>query len=215
MNSKYAFLRSKIAFIILGLIAGLFTGFKIANSQYRREQNRALASAARGSRGSGADHAAADVQAVMERARANPNDADAQMEAASQFIQIERPDEAMPFLEQANKAKPDDPRILAGLGVAHFMRNDLEQAATYLKRSRDRGATEPTVTSLLVGAYIQQGKNLDEADRLLKELEAKGLDPTKLSQIRADLNAARSGSGGAPKTMLNHGPENKTPAERR
>jgi len=213
MSSKYAFLRTKASFIIVGLILGLFTGFKIANSQYRREQGSALSSAAARSAGAlpraEGEHATAEIRAILDKAKANPNDADAQMDAASQFIQIERPEEAMPFLEQADKARPNDPRIAAGLGVAQFMLGNLDQAATWLKKSRDLGATEPTVTSLLVGAYIQTGRNLDEAELLLKELESKKVDPVKVAQIRADLSAARAGKLGDSKSVLSHGPENK------
>ena len=60
---------------------------------------------------------------------------------------------------------------------------------------------------------IETGKNLDEADKLLKELEAQGLDPSKLARIREDLNAARSGNSQGPeakpqsRSVLNHGPE--------
>ncbi|MFN0085447.1 MAG: tetratricopeptide repeat protein [Blastocatellia bacterium] len=227
--SKYAFLRTRFAFTIIGLVLGLVGGFKLANSQYRSEQTRAQSAdvsktlsqlPAPGQPGMSPDGegATGEIQAIMERARANPEDADAQMEAASQFIQIERPQEAMPYLERAEKARPNDPRIMAGLGVVHFMLGDLETAAGWLKRSRDQGAKEPTVTSLLIGAYIQTGKNLDEADRLLRELEGRGIDPAKLARIREDLAAARKGNlapaAGAPpppgggKTMLNHGPEN-------
>jgi tetratricopeptide (TPR) repeat protein len=228
MSNKYSFLRTKISFIIIGLVIGLFTGFKIANSQYRREQGKALnAGLARNPEnkaGQGAGHANEEVQAIMEKARANPNDPEAQMDAASQFIQIDRPQEAMPFLEAADKAKPNDPRINAGIGVAQFMLGNLDKAAAHLKRSRDLGATEPSVTSLLIGAYIETGKNLDEAERLLKELESKGVEPARLAQIRADLQAARAGkkppsvsglgadpnakTGGNSKSMLSHGPEN-------
>jgi Flp pilus assembly protein TadD len=222
MNKNYVFLRSKAAFIVIGLIIGLFMGFKVANSQYRREQGKLLTSALAQSSGvpgsgPGSGHgggaasgqATEEVKEIIERAKANPNDAEAQMTAASQFIQIERPNEAMPFLIQANKAKPNDPRINAGLGVAHFMLGDLEQATTMLKRSRELGATEPSITTLLVGAYIQTGKNLDEADRLLKEVESSGLDPVKLARIRADLNAARGAKspGAGTKSTLDHGPD--------
>jgi tetratricopeptide (TPR) repeat protein len=230
MNKNYVFLRSKAAFIVIGLVIGLFMGFKVANSQYRREQGKLLTSAlAQSSGGPGggpssgpgggpssghgggaaSGQATEEVKEIIERAKANPNDAEAQMTAASQFIQIERPNEAMPFLIQANKAKPNDPRINAGLGVAHFMLGDLEQATTMLKRSRELGATEPSITTLLVGAYIQTGKNLDEADRLLKEVESSGLDPVKLARIRADLNAARGAKspGAGTKSTLDHGPD--------
>lgn len=212
--SKYAFLRSNASLVIIGLVFGLFGGFKIANSQYRSQQaqslNRAVAQATSGMPNSGAE---GEIRAIIDRAKANPNDAEAQMDAASQFIQIERPQEALPFLEQADKARPNDPRIMAGLGVAHFMLGQFDEAAGWLKRSRAAGASEPTVTSLLIGSYIETGKNLDEADRLLKELEAQGLEPSKLARIRADLNAARSGNSREPeakpesKSVLDHGPE--------
>ncbi len=232
--SKYAFLRSNASLIIIGLLVGMLVGFKIANTQYRSRKdellNRAVAQTASGMpnqrnadssnqnmKPEEADRFIKEVTEIIDKAKANPNDAEAQMEAASQFIQIERPEEAMPFLQQADKAKPNDPRINAGLGVAYFMMERLDEATSHLKRSRDLGAVEPTVTSLLIGSYIQTGKNLDEAERLLKELEAKGINPSQLARIRKDLNAARLGKSENPgatsgsKSVLDHGPENKPP----
>jgi tetratricopeptide (TPR) repeat protein len=210
--SKYAFLRSNASLIIVGSLLGLVGGFKIANLQYRSEQsgakNREIARVTEDMPGS-----QADVNKVIEKARANPNDVEAQVTAASQFIQIERPEQAMPFLEQARKLKPDDPRISAGIGVAHFMLAQYDQALDWLKRSHDQGADDPTVTALLIGSYIRTGKNLDEAERLIKELESAGVGAEKLAGIREELKAARSGkteNPGAtprPQTMLKHGPD--------
>jgi tetratricopeptide (TPR) repeat protein len=218
--SKYAFLRSNVSLIIIGLLLGLVGGFKIANSQYRSEQGKALKQdIARAARG--VSNPQAEVSAIIEKAKANPNDADAQIQAAAQFIQIERPEAAMPFLEQAKKTKPNDPRISAGFGFAHFMMGQYDQAMEWLKRSHDQGADDPSVTALLIGAYVRTGKNLNEADRLVNELEAKGVDAEKLAQMREELKAARTGrtvnqgaspgetNGEAqkPKTTLSHGPE--------
>lgn len=210
--SKYAFLRSNASLVIVGSLLGLVGGFKIANLQYRSEQsgakNREIAKVTSEMPGS-----QADINKIIEKARANPNDVEAQVTAASQFIQIERPEQAMPFLEQARKLKPDDPRISAGIGVAHFMLTQYDQALDWLKRSRDQGADDPTVTALLIGSYIRTRKNLDEADRLIKELEAAGVGAAKLSGIREELKAARSGkteNPGAtpqPQTVLKHGPD--------
>jgi len=218
--SKYAFLRSNAALIIIGLLLGLVSGFKIANSQYRREQGASLKR--------DIDQATirmsnpqAEISAIIEKAKANPNDARAQIEAASQFIQIERPQEAIPFLEQARKTKPDDSHVSAGFGVVHFMMGEYDQAMDWLKRSHDQGADDPTVTALLIGSYIRTGKHLDEADRLIKELESRGVEADSLAQIRQELNAARTGkivnqgaspgekNGEAqkPRTMLSHGAE--------
>src|SRR5262245_21923947 len=102
--SKYAFLRSNASMVIIGSMLGLAGGFKVANLQYHREQsvmlNRNIAEA---TKGKGMPGSQAEVSAVLEKARANPNDADAQIEAAFQFIQIERYQEALPFLERAIK----------------------------------------------------------------------------------------------------------------
>jgi pentatricopeptide repeat protein len=105
------------------------------------------------------------------------------------------------------------------------MQGQFDQAIDSLKRSREQGVNDPSVTSLLIGAYINSKKNLDEAERLYKELESQKVPPNTLAQIRADLDAARTGktvnptvnqgeapsekNGEAmkPRTTLSHGPE--------
>lgn len=218
--SKYAFLRSNAFLVIIGLMLGLIGGFKVANSQYRGERSAALKRDIDRAT-SGMSSSQADVSAIIEKAKANPNDAEAQFAAAFQFIQIERPQEAMPFLEQAKMADPNDKRINIGFGYAYFLLGQYDQAIDPLKRAREQGVDSPIVTTLLIGAYIQTKKNLDEAERLLKKLETQGGNPAQLAQIRADLDAARTGGpanqGAAPseknneaqkpKTVLSHGPE--------
>jgi tetratricopeptide (TPR) repeat protein len=219
--SKYAFLRSNASLIIIGLLLGLVGGFKIANSQYRGQQGEALkrdiAKATREERFG----PQAEIAAIIEKAKANPNDVDAQLDAAAQFLQINRTQEALTFLDQAKKADPNDRRVSAGLGVAYYMMAQFDQAIDFLKRSREQGANSPFVTKFLLDSYIQTRKNLDEAQRLLKELESQEVDPAELAQIRANLDAARTGgimnqgaSPGAknggdqkPKTTLSHGPD--------
>jgi len=218
--SKYAFLRSNASLIIIGLLLGLVGGFKIANTQYRSQQGEALKRDIQRAT-SGMSGPQAEVSAIIERAKANPNDVGVQIEAAAQFLQIERPQEAMPYLEQARNVSPNDPRVNAGLGVAYFMMGQFDKAIDALKLSREQGADSPVVSTFLIGSYIQTRKNLDEAERLLKELETQKFDPARLAQMRADLNAARTGgmvNQGAspseknaeaqkPKTTLSHGPE--------
>jgi len=224
---KYAFLRSNASVVIVCLLLGLIGGFKIANSQYRVQQsaslNRDIAQVTNGMTGQ-----QAEISAILDRAKANPNDAEAQLDAAAQFLQIQRPQEAMAYLEQARKADPNDRRVTAGIGVAHFMMGQYDQAIEFLKRTREQGADSPFLTEFLISSYIQSRKNLDEAERLLKGLEARGDAPDSVAKLRAGLDAARSGgtvnSGAAPgeqpegageaskpKTVLSHGPESPTP----
>jgi tetratricopeptide (TPR) repeat protein len=218
--SKYAFLRSNATLIIVGLLLGLVSGFKIANSQYRSQQGESLKQDIAQATKRFSDPQA-EISAIIEKAKANPNDAEAQLEAASQFLQINRVQEAMPFLEQARKVDPNDRRVIAFIGVTSYMMGQYDQAIESLKRSRDQGVNSPFVTSFLIDSYIKTRKNLDEARLLLKELETQGIDPAELARIQADLEAARTGgtvnqgalssekNGEAqkPRTMLSHGAE--------
>jgi Tfp pilus assembly protein PilF len=213
--SKYAFLRSNASLVIVGLLLGLIVGFKAANSQYRRQQgeslNRAVTQATSGM--SDQQGPQAEVSAIIEKAKANPNDAGAQVQAAVQFILIERPQEALPFLEQARKVSPNNSRVSAGFGIAYFLLGQFDQSAEWLTRARAQGADDPEVTSFLIGDYIQTRKNLDEAGRLLAELEGRGVDPSRLARIRDELNAARSDGAGRPaatpppSATIGHGPK--------
>jgi tetratricopeptide (TPR) repeat protein len=215
--SKYAFLRSNASLVIVCSMLGLAGGFKVANLQYHREQsvakNREIANATREMPGS-----QAEVSAILEKAKANPNDFDAQFDAADQFFTIGRPQEALNFLEQAKKVNPNDWRVNAGFGVAYLMMDDYDRAIEFLKRAREQKADNPGVTMALVDMYIKTRRNLDEAEELLKELEAqKVVDTVKLAQFRVELDAARKNKGAAPtekksetmkpQTTLSHGPE--------
>lgn len=222
--SNYAFLRSNAAMIVVGVLLGLVGGFKIANSQYRSQQSAALKQdIARATSGMPSQSSQAEINAIIEKARSNPNDVEAQINAAFQFIQIERFQDAMPFLEQARTIDSNDRRVSAGLGLVYFMMGQYEQAITQLKLSREQGVDNANVLSLLAGAYIRTGKNLDEAERLLNDLEKEKVEPTMIAQMRSELNAAKNGTspsanqGGAPdqqkavdqkaRTSISHGPE--------
>lgn len=221
---KYAFLRTNAALAIFGLVLGLIGGFRIANYQYRREQGLALQqSVAQAASGSAQSVNSAssqnltpeqrsqminEVRALIDKAKNNPQDVEAQLDAAAQFIQISRPEEALQFLEQARKVKSDDARTLAGLGVAYSMLGKFDQAINASKQARALDPQNPRLTLLLAGSYIQSRQNLAEAEQLLKEIEPL-MDPRVIASARADLQAARTGKTEQPggKSVLNHGPE--------
>jgi tetratricopeptide (TPR) repeat protein len=228
---KFGFLKTKSAVVIIGLLLGLVVGFKIANIQYRREQGISLHNAVAQASGRMSDSQSVNsgnsqnlspeqrdqiinqVRALIDKAKNNPQDVEAQLDAADQFIQIGRPEEALPFLQQANKVKPDDARITAGLGMATFMLGDYDEAIGWSKRSLDQTPKNPGATFLLIASYIRGNKNLDEAERLIKKLESEGMDREMIDKAREELNEVRSGkaggSGATPgsKSTLDHGPE--------
>jgi tetratricopeptide (TPR) repeat protein len=215
--SKYAFLKSNASLVIICSLLGLAGGFKIANLQYHSERsvakNREIAQAATGRQG-----AQAEISAILEKAKANPNNVEAQLDAADQFFRINRFQEGMSFVEQAKKADPNDWRVNAAFGIGYLMMEDYDRAIESLKGAREQKADNPGVTLALIDIYIKTMKNLDEAERLLREVETEKredgtqkVDPATLAQFRAELDVARkagkSSEAMKPKTTLSHGPE--------
>ena len=224
---KYSFLRTNVSLAVIGIVLGLACGFKLANWQYRRQQGLSLQASVAQATSRTAQEGGQNLspeqreqmlnqaKAVIDRAKSNPNDVEAQLEAASQFIEIERPDEAIQFLEQAQKADPKDARTQHGFAVVYSMKGQLPESVNAAKRSLELRPGNPSVQMLLAVTYIQAKTNLDEAEKLISGLESAGsVNPEILASARKDLNAARSG-GSAPgnKTVLNHGPEEPKPPQ--
>jgi tetratricopeptide (TPR) repeat protein len=232
---KFGFLNTKVSIVVIGLIVGSTVGFKIANIQFRSEQgvvkrNAVAAAAGQFSQSTNPGNTPNltpeqreqinnQVRETIEKAKANPQDLDAQLDAAAQYIQINQPQEAIPFLEQARKANPGDARALVGFGVVKMMMGLFDEGVKYAKQARELEPNNSQVAMLLFMAYLET-KNITEAEKLLRELEASGLDPQRLAQMRKDLDSARSGgSSGSPNTgsrsTLDHGPQDQQPGGKR
>lgn len=216
---KYAFLTSRTALVMTGMIIGLYGGFKVANSQYRlgleKDLNRSIAGATSGL-ASGAGGAGIDqTRQLIDKARNNPQDIEAQLDAADQFMQVSRPDQALPFLQQAHQIDQQDPRALAGLGMASFMSGNYEQAIDWASRSLSIRPENPGASFLLIASYIRTNQKLDEAERLIGQLEAGGVDPAMIKSVRDELATARGGSKSKSATMLDHGPAEARPGSAR
>lgn len=214
---KYRFLGSRTFVIAASLVIGLYSGFKVANSQYRLRLDRDLqASIAGAAATSGVDRegrgAVEQTRRVIERARRSPEDIEAQLDAADQFMQISRPAEALPFLQQALQVDGNDPRVLAGLGMVSFLTGNYQEAIEWASKSLARRPQNPGASFLLISSYIRSNQRLDEAERMIGELESSGIDPSMISSIRAELDAARGRINSTTKTMLDHGPAEKKPA---
>jgi len=219
---KYAFLRTNISLAVIGLVFGLAGGFKLANWQYRRQQGKALQSsvaeaASRLPQSGGQtltpeqrEQMVNQAKVIIDRAKNNPTDIESQLDAADQFIQIDRPEEAIEFLTQAQKAGPNDSRVWHGWGIVHSMKGQFTEAVTAAKKSLELKPGNSRVEMLLAVSYIQSKTNLDEAEKLLSSLESRGeINPSFIATAREDLKAARSasGAGSGSKSVLDHGPE--------
>ncbi|MFN0112565.1 MAG: hypothetical protein ACKVZH_27215 [Blastocatellia bacterium] len=212
---KYAFLRTNVSLAIVGLIVGLACGFKLANWQYRWQAGKTLqASVAQASgrlaQGGNPENMSPqqreqlfnDIKKIIDTAKANPNDVEAQLDAADQFIQISQPDEALEFLEKAKAANPSDARVMHGLALVYSMKTQFTEAVAAAKRSLELNPANTRVQMLLFTIYLESKTNLAEAEKIISALEARGeLEPQIISRAREDLLKARSGAGG----VLDHG----------
>lgn len=236
---KSGLLKTKISIVLIGLILGLVVGFKAANIQQRNEQGLVKKNAVAQAAGQLSQNTNSQpnltpaqreqmnnqVRAALDKAKANPQDFDAQLDAAAQYIQISQPSDALPFLEQARKTRPNDARALVGLGVAHMMMGQVDEAIKVAKQARELEPNNSKVATLLFMTYLESGKNFAEAEKLLQDLESSGLDPQMLAQMHKDLDNARSGGGAgaqsntgtsAPsRSTIDHGPSDQRPGGNR
>jgi predicted Zn-dependent protease len=227
---KFDFLKTKVSVCMIGLIIGLAVGFKIANLQLRQEQGAIMRNAVAEAAGRvsnpgnnqnmSPEQINNQVRAIIDKAKANPGDIDAQLEAAFQYIQISQFQEATTFLDQARKIAPNDVRPLLGQGVVKMFMGQVDDAIGLAKQARQMEPKNLTVTELLFQFYVESRKNFPEAEKLLGELESSGVDPQKLSAFRGKLAAARSGgdnsgAGVGSRSTLDHGPRDQAPGGNR
>ena len=125
--------RENILFAIIGILLGFIVGFMFASSM---SQKAAMQPAAAGTAlpadhppvtGAGAGQNSpnpqamqAQVQASLEKARSEPQNFEAQIQAADLYYQIQRFDQAIEYLLKANQLKPTDYRTVVLLGMVNL-----------------------------------------------------------------------------------------------
>jgi len=132
--------KDSIMFLVLGLVVGLAVGFMVANSINRSALEQQPSTTARSGESDnnpalppghpplGAPNSNSapqsgtrpEVMAAIDRAKARPEDYEAQMTAADLYYQIQRFDEAARFYEAAAKLKPADAEPMIKAGNAYF-----------------------------------------------------------------------------------------------
>jgi tetratricopeptide (TPR) repeat protein len=215
VRSGFGALKNRLGFSIIGLLIGLVCGFKWANYNYRESANAAskdeVAKAA--AKVASQPNEAQQAMESIKNARANPNDFALQRVAAEQFMRIQRSEGALPFLQQAHKLKPDDADVMADLAAVYFDQRQFAEVISWSRQAMAKDANHPLGKFYLMSALIESQQNLNEAEKLLAELEAatkaKAAPPeaqNALAEMRTRLQTARSG-----KTTLQHGPAAETP----
>jgi tetratricopeptide (TPR) repeat protein len=196
-------------FAIVGLLLGLIVGFYFANSVNQgavaASPGGAATQAAAGSLppghpnvpGNNQNGSMPETQAVIEKAKENPNDFQSQMDAADLFYQIQRFDGALEYLKKANELQPDNFDVIVQLGNVNFDAEHYEVAEQWYASALAKKPNEPDVRTDYGLTFMFRDK--PEYDRAIAEFERALTDNPKHEQALQNLTGAYTKKGDAAK----------------
>lgn len=208
-------MKRNLTFAVIGLTLGLVSGFKASNYNYRADLNASKMAGitAAGTGAGGTQAALTQVESVVARARQEPPNFEALHEAAHLFVQINRPDGSIEFLLKAQQLKPDDAETMAELAESYYLSQKFDDAIGWARRALVVKPGLPIANYYLMASYVETNTNLDEAARILDELEKFKPGDKALAQIREVIQKGRAETG--KKSVLSHGPEEATGGKQR
>jgi tetratricopeptide (TPR) repeat protein len=190
--------RENLLFAIIGLLLGFIVGFIFASSMSQKAQTQTGSAA----QGLPADHppvgaqSAGDPAAMREqvtaqiaKARNEPENFDAQVQAANLFYQIQRYDQAIEFLLRANQLKPADYETVANLGLVNLDAGHFDQAEKWYRAAIKMKSNDERTAAGLAAATLGKGDAKAAADAIaqLEKLNPSSADLPQFKQKLADL----------------------------
>lgn len=119
------------------------------------------------------------VQQVIDKAKSNPNDFQAQVEAAKIFNQVGRMDETVEYLKKAyavDPAKFSDLKAAGFLGQYYFEKKDYAESETWFNRAIKSDPGDADLYVALAETYVQ--REPAQPDQAIAQLEqALKVDP--------------------------------------
>lgn len=159
--------KNSILFGIVGLIVGLVVGFFAANSinrtalsQQAAAQNQSSAPDAAEQTAGAPNNAAggmlADVQEKLDKAKAEPGNFAAQMNAGDMYAQIGRYDQAFAFYQKGVELKPDSFEANVQLANAYFDNRQFENAEKYYARALELNPKDVNARTDLGTTFVER-----------------------------------------------------------
>jgi tetratricopeptide (TPR) repeat protein len=196
--------RDNLLFAIIGILLGFIVGFMFASSMSQKQAMPLSAAAA--SQGLPADHppvgggqggadpqaVRAEVSASLEKARNEPNNFDAQIQAAKLYYQIQRYDQAIEFLLKANTLKPTDYQTVVALGVTNLDGGHYEQAEKWYRAAMKIKGDDVMVLAGLADATLKKG-DAKAAEAAIAQLEKVDPNAEDLPGFRDRLTSLKAG----------------------
>lgn len=200
--------RENILFAIIGLLLGFIVGFMFASSMSQKAATPTVASSAQGlpadhppvggGQGGGQGAAAnpqamqAQVQASLEKARNEPQNFEAQIQAADLYYQIRRYDQALEYLLKANQLKPSDYRTVVLLGMVNLDAEHFDQAEKWYRAALKMKQDDVMVLAGLAATTLQKG-DAKAAEVAIAQLEKVDPNSEDLPQFRDKLASLKAG----------------------
>jgi tetratricopeptide (TPR) repeat protein len=170
--------RNKYIIAAIGLAAGFAISFFWTQSFNRNNATPTTTAASSGmSGGAGGQQAMmGQVQQVIDKAKSNPNDFGAQVEAAKIFNQVGRIAETVDYLKKAYAIDPDKFNQLGAagfMGQYYFDQKDYAESETWFNRAIKAEPNEADLYVELAATYINRepprpDQAIDELQRALK-----------------------------------------------
>lgn len=207
-------MQKSILFGIIGLIVGLVIGFVGANHLNEPSfqtstnlttnapfSNQQVHSADikeqmpnNGNRGM-----IADVQKVIDKAAAEPNNAQAQMDAGDMYSQIGRFPEAIGFYEKAQAANPKDFTANVKLGNSYFDSRQFEKASEFYEKALAINPTDVGARTDLGITFVERAN--PDYNRAIKEFETSLKSDPKHEATLFNLSVANFKKGDTAKAQ--------------
>lgn len=194
--------RENILFAIIGILLGFIVGFMLASSM---SQKTAMQQASNGQvmpadhPPVGAAQGASDPQAVREqvtasldKARNEPQNFEAQIEAANLYYQIQRYDDAIEFLLKANQLRPTDYRTVTLLGMVNLDAGHFDTAEKWYRAAMKMKSDDVMVLSGLTDAMLKKG-DAKAAEDAIAQLEKVSPNSVDLPNFKERLTSLKSG----------------------
>ena len=194
--------RENILFAIIGLLLGFIVGFMFASSMAQKAAMQPAAAGTLpadhppvGGQGQNTTNPQAiftQVQAAIEKARNEPTNFEAQVQAADLYYQIQRFDQALEYLLKANTLKPTDYKTVVLLGMVNLDAGHYDQAEKWYRAALKMKSDDVMVLAGLAATTLQKGDAKAAADAIA-QLEK--VDPTSedLPQFRDKLASLKAG----------------------
>src|SRR5689334_4209866 len=188
--------RENLLFGIIGLLLGFIVGFMFASSMSQKMAQSQTASASQNlpadhppvGAQNGGDPAAMreQVTAQIAKARNEPTNFDAQVQAANLFWQIQRYDQAIEFLLKANALKPTDYETIATLGLVNLDAGHYDQAEKWYRAAIKMKSDDERTAAGLAAATLGQG-DAKAAEAAIAQLEKLNPNAEDLPQFKEKL----------------------------